>query len=197
MVLLQGQIHGDAPAALLTRANDIVQQISQHNQAVQAMLTRDDIVLLILVQPGEGDQETRVKCTGNNRTGITITLFIEDGSGDEVLTEALLHELVLHGEPATNKHLAAVANNQTPEYPDSDDGDAIEAEEQEEHEDESAWYRVADIALQFDNQTFEKAIFDASSHDKDIAVKVLNDLVQANRITQEHAEELEEVMSED
>jgi len=197
MVLLQGKIHGDASEAVRTRTYDIVQQIAEHNEAVQAMLTRNDIILLIQVQPGVGDQETRVKFTGNNRTGITIALFREDDDSDDVLVENLLHELVLHAEPATKKHLAAVANNEAPEYPSSDDDDAIEAEEQAEHEDDRAWYRMADIALRFDSQTFEKSIFDASSHDKDVAVKVLNRLVQANRINQQYAEELEEVIFEE
>lgn len=49
MVLLQKKVHGDASQAVRTRTYDVVQQIAGYNEAVKAMLTRDDIILLIQV----------------------------------------------------------------------------------------------------------------------------------------------------
>lgn len=106
--------------------------------------------------------------------------------------ENLLHELVLHAEAATEKHLAAVASKTAPKYPSSDNEDEIEAEEEAEHKDDRAWYRMADIVLHFGNQTFESAISDAASHDEDAAAKTLSRLAKANRITQQYAKELQE-----
>ncbi|MFF7243491.1 hypothetical protein ACFZBU_06275 [Embleya sp. NPDC008237] len=187
-MLLQNKIHGAASQALRTRAYNLVQQIAAQNVAVNEMLTRQDIVLLIQVEPGVGDQSTVATLRNGGRTGITVTVHVDQGDPADKLDGDLLHELVLHAEPATARHLAAVALQQLPVH--ATDDDTIEAEETAEHEDPHAWYRMAGIALTFGNNLFERAIADTASHHPESAVMVLRMMVDANRITPEYASDV-------
>ncbi len=188
-MLVGNKIHGNASTAVNNRALACVNWLATQSTAVQDMLARQDILLLVMVTVGAGDQDTVVKWQAN-KTRITVSVYVAQQDPPLKLEQDLLHELILHAEPATEKHLAAVNNQTAPDYP-SDDSD-IEAEEAAEHRDVNRWYRVAVIARANGMGLLERAIADAAAENTVTATTLLQRLANAHQITADQARELQE-----
>ena len=188
-MLVGNKIQGTAGTALKNRALASLNWTATQSAIVNDMLTRQDILLMVMVAPGVGDQTTLVEWK-NNKTRISVTVYANQQDPALQLEADLLHELVLHAEPAAEKHLAAVNNQVAPVYPTTDTD--IEEEEEAEHGAVDRWRRAAVIAHAQSMALMERVISDAASHDTTMATTVLQQLKETEVITAEQAEELQE-----
>ncbi len=188
-MLVGNKIHGDASQQIKNRAMALVTSTAQRDTAVNHMMTRPDILLLILVTPGEGDQDTVVTWQ-NAKTRITINLYVQQNDPPLKLEGDLLHELILHAAPATDKHMAAVTTGGTPVYPIDDD--EIGVQEEAEHADVDRWYQTAAIAAANSRNLLERVVADAATHSTDTATALLQRLVGGQQLTADEAAELQQ-----
>jgi hypothetical protein len=189
-MLVGNAIHGTASGAAKSRALQFIQWLATESDAVDAMLRSRDVLLTVQVRTGEGDQGTVVEWEPPN-TAITVTINYR-ANPQLALEGDLLHELILHAEPATRKHISAVSTGRVPGHAATDD--AIEAEETVEHTDPAGWYRAAELALKRNdnNALLEQLIADAAGHSTAAANAVLTRLVAAGKISSDYAEELKD-----
>ncbi len=187
--LVGNEVHGNADKEVRTEALDFINWVASKDASVAALLKEQDILLLVMVGTGEGDQETQAKWKeASKKTQITITMHYDSEGGLNGLRADLLHELILHASPATVKHMAAVPLGKAPAHPATDE--EVEAEEEAEHTDAGLWYTAAAIALSYSKALMERVIADAASHDEEAATEVVTMLKGNNLITGEQATEL-------
>jgi hypothetical protein len=186
-MLVQGKVHGNASAAVKAQALNFVNWLAARNGSINQMVLNPNILALITVQHGEGDQQTTVEWK-NAKTRIYVTIYIKPAEGPQSMRASLLHELILHANPAIARHVAAAAQGIAPVYAIGDL--QIEAEEQAEHTNADLWYLAASIALADSTALMEQLIADAATHDEDVATQVVNRLRDQGLITPNAAEEL-------
>ena len=191
-MLVGKAIQGNASAKIKDPALDWINTLAKVDTTIRAMLDRQDIWLLVQVDPGIGDQTTTTKWA-NGKTRITVSVFTDKKALDALarVQEDLLHELVLHAKPAADKHLAAVKEGSTPVYATTDSD--IEDEEEAEHNDITAWHSMAMIAIQLNESNLLDRVFtDAAAHNLPMARQLLDQLLTQNQVSPEYAKLMKE-----
>jgi hypothetical protein len=141
-------VDGDAPQDEKDFVDRRIREFAGLNPAIQGMIDRLDVRLFVTLNRDEarGDQETRVEYDGGlQRTWILVTLDQGEDDTPEQMASDLLHELVLHGVPAYQEHVAALTAGRAPNFPEGDE-EVAEAE-LHEHGDYDAWFEMARIAV--------------------------------------------------
>jgi len=138
--------------------------LAASNPHIQAMSADPSFQVYITIERSEdgGDGRTSVQWSAESEQSfLLISLDMRRDEAASSLQATLLHELILHGIPAHNKHIAAAGGD--PGYTDPD-SELFDLEEEAEHGDHAAWETLLGHSLHQGEATWVETCKDLVRH---------------------------------